>query len=152
MSSFTCVYVNYISGHELKVVAFEHIPMVLKKTSAFNEYAGVEVEIVKAISHVMNFTALYYQSHDTTDEKWGRKLLNGSYTGLLGEMVRRQADIAVADLHLNQYHLNLMDLSIPHSSECLTFLTPESTTDNSWKTFILPLRYVLISCKFDKFA
>ncbi|CAD7078939.1 unnamed protein product [Hermetia illucens] len=128
-----------LQGHELKVVAFEHIPMVLKKTSAFNEYAGVEVEIVKAISQVMNFTALYYQSHDTTDEKWGRKLLNGSYTGLLGEMVRRQADIAVADLHLNQYHLDLMDLSIPHSSECLTFLTPESTTDNSWKTFILPL-------------
>lgn len=31
-----------------------------------------------------------------------------------------------------------MDLSIPYTTECLTFLTPESLTDNSWKTLILP--------------
>lgn len=31
-----------------------------------------------------------------------------------------------------------MDLSIPYSSQCLTFLTPESLTDNSWQTLVLP--------------
>lgn len=31
-----------------------------------------------------------------------------------------------------------MELSIPHSVECLTFLTPESSADSSWQTFILP--------------
>ena len=31
-----------------------------------------------------------------------------------------------------------MDLSIPYSAECLTFLTPQAFTDNSWQTLILP--------------
>lgn len=31
-----------------------------------------------------------------------------------------------------------MDFSTPHSYECLTFLTPESSEDNSWETFIQP--------------
>lgn len=31
-----------------------------------------------------------------------------------------------------------VELSLQHSVECLTFLTPESSTDNSWQTFILP--------------
>lgn len=31
-----------------------------------------------------------------------------------------------------------MDLSIPYTSQCLTFLTPEALTDNSWQTLILP--------------
>lgn len=31
-----------------------------------------------------------------------------------------------------------MDLTIPYNSECLTFLTPEAVSDNSWKTLILP--------------
>jgi hypothetical protein len=48
------------------------------------------------------------------------------------------ADIALADLHYTLYHLEVMDLSIPYNTECLTFLTPESTSDNSWQTLILP--------------
>lgn len=31
-----------------------------------------------------------------------------------------------------------MDLTIPYNTECLTFLTPEAVSDNSWKTLILP--------------
>lgn len=31
-----------------------------------------------------------------------------------------------------------VELSVPHSVECLTFLTPESSADKSWQTFILP--------------
>lgn len=44
----------------------------------------------------------------------------------------------MADLHYTLYHLEIMDLSIPYNTECLTFLTPESTSDNSWQTLILP--------------
>lgn len=49
-----------------------------------------------------------------------------------------EADIALGDLSYTQYHLELMDLSVPYTSQCLTFLTPEALTDNSWKTLILP--------------
>ena len=35
----------------------------------------------------MNFTLEFYESLDTTAEKWGRVLENGSSTGLINEMV-----------------------------------------------------------------
>lgn len=85
--------------------------------------------------------------------------VNGSYTGVLGEMVIRidslrqsdanfsqnfqvngRADIALADLYYTSYNLEHMDLSVPYNVECLTFLTPEALTDNSWQTLILPFR------------
>lgn len=52
--------------------------------------------------------------------------------------VNGEADIALGDLSYTRYHLELMDLSVPYTSHCLTFLTPEALTDNSWKTLILP--------------
>lgn len=49
-----------------------------------------------------------------------------------------RARFAIGDLHLFQSYLPLVELSLPHSVECLTFLTPESSADSSWQTFILP--------------
>lgn len=66
--------------------------------------------------------------------------------------INRQADFGIADLHYTPHHLNIMDLSIPYTSQCLTFLTPESLTDNSWKTLILPFRYEKKKRKFNQFG
>lgn len=87
----------------------------------------------------MNFQTSLYEPENADSEKWGRKQ-DGKFSGLLGEMVRFQAEIALGDLHYTPYHLELMDLTIPYNTECLTFLTPESSTDNSWMTLILPFK------------
>ncbi|CAG2059414.1 unnamed protein product [Timema podura] len=73
-------------------------------------------------------------------ELWGSKQLNGTFSGLIGEVVSGSADVALGNLHYTQYHLDLMDLTKPYITECLTFLTPESLTDNSWMTLILPFK------------
>lgn len=48
------------------------------------------------------------------------------------------AIIAIGDLHVFNAFSAIIDFSNPHSYECLTFLTPESSQDNSWRTFIQP--------------
>lgn len=97
---------------------------------------------MKSLSTAMNFTFDIFESVDTEKEKWGRQQLNGSVSGLLGEMVAMHADYALGDLQYTPYHLDKMDLTIPYYSECLTFITPESLSDNSWKTLILPFKLV----------
>lgn len=52
------------------------------------------------------------------------------------------AQIALGDLYYIPYFLDVMDLSIPYTAQCLTFLTPEALTDNSWQTLVLPFRHV----------
>jgi hypothetical protein len=73
-------------------------------------------------------------------EQWGHKQLNGSYSGLLGEVTNGEADVALGNLYYIPYYSEIMDLTIPYTTECLTLLTPESLSDNSWMTFILPFR------------
>lgn len=94
----------------------------------------------------MNFRSEIYEPENAEIELWGQKTTGGKYTGIIGEMVQSVSDIALGDLYYTPYLLNVMDLSIPYNTECLTFLTAESLTDNSWKTLILPFRLVLFKC------
>lgn len=125
-------------------------------------------QILRGISQSMNFTPSFYELDDDT-EKWGRKIGNdsNSFTGIIGEIVsdytlsinhrhslfyilfhqvNGDADIALGDLSYTIYHLELMDLSVPYTSQCLTFLTPEALTDNSWKTLLLPFSGPMWGC------
>lgn len=88
----------------------------------------------------MNFKCEIYEPDNIDEELWGRKLVGGIYTGVIGEIVSTKADIALGDLYYMPYLLDLMDLTVPYNTECLTFITPEALTDNSWKTLILPFK------------
>nr|ALG36133.1 ionotropic receptor 3 [Sclerodermus sp. MQW-2015] len=95
---------------------------------------------MRIISKVKNFNPSYYSPTDIESERWGSRSDNRSYTGLLGEAVNKQAAFFLGDLHYTNHHLKFLDLSIPYNTECLTFLTPVSLTENSWKLLILPFR------------
>ncbi|XP_025271183.1 ionotropic receptor 40a isoform X2 [Camponotus floridanus] len=137
-----------LHGNSLRVAVFEHVPAVTeasrnhyqKKTSADSKALGIEFELIRIIAQAMNFKADYYIPFNIADDKWGKVGENDSYTGLLGEAVIGNADFFLGDLHYTIHNLNYFDLSTPYNTECLTFLTPESLTDNSWKLLILPFR------------
>ena len=87
----------------------------------------------------MKFKPLFYTPHNIKTERWGSVDENQT-TGLLGEAVAGNAAFYLGDLHYTPRHFKIMDLAWPYNFECLTFLTPESLTENSWKLLILPLK------------
>ncbi|XP_046803555.1 probable glutamate receptor [Lucilia cuprina] len=129
-----------LQGLHLPVAVFEHIPMITsnKYGSTDTKYKGVEIEIVTALGKAMKFKPAFYESPNSQQERWGRQLANGTYTGLIGQLSSNSAIIAIGDLHIFNAFSTIIDFSNPHSYECLTFLTPESSQDNSWRTFIQP--------------
>lgn len=139
-----------LRNQTLKIAAFAHIPGTAKDAvipsesvrAIIGNFSGAEVEILQTISKAMNFICDIYEPKNISTELWGKKQATGKYTGLIGEMVSAEADIALGDLYYTPYVLDLMDLSVPYNTECLTFLTPEALTDNSWKTLILPFKYL----------
>ncbi|XP_050079121.1 uncharacterized protein LOC126565964 [Anopheles maculipalpis] len=128
---------NDLRHQKLHVVVLEHTPAVFIVQSK-TVYYGLEVELLKAISKALRFDVIFYETSDAAVEQWGTLKNNETLTGLLREMHEGKADFALADLHHTEYNLGFMDLSIPYNTECLTFLTPEALSDNSWKTLILP--------------
>lgn len=73
------------------VCVFKHTPGVFSDFVNQNEtaYSGLEVEIIRGISQSLNFTVEFYETEDAAIEQWGTKTENGTYTGLLGEMVSK---------------------------------------------------------------
>lgn len=95
---------------------------------------------MQIISKAMNFKPKYYMPDNITLEKWGINEDNQTHVGLVGEAIQGKAAFYLGDLHYTLHHLNYFDLTIPYNTECLTFLTPESLTKNSWKLLILPFK------------
>ncbi|KAH8363940.1 hypothetical protein KR084_000637 [Drosophila pseudotakahashii] len=139
-----------LNGVSMPVALAEHVPMVLW-TNTTNSFQGVEVEIMNALGKSLNFRPVYYRPNQSETVDW--ELENGYGNGnpdgngqneshidslLIEEVAAHSARFAIGDLHLFLVYLQLVELSLPHNFECLTFLTPESSTDNSWQTFILP--------------
>lgn len=141
-----------IRNQTLKVVVFSQIPAVAKvpvnqsKTvrtllgSGPLKFSGLEIELLEIVSKAMNFAYDVYETDTEIFELWGTKEQDGGYSGLFGEMVDNNADVALGNLYYSQDVLSIMDLTIPYHTECITFLTPESLTDNSWKTLVLPFK------------
>lgn len=90
----------------------------------------------------MNFNPIFYRPRNVDIVKWGSADENGTYDGLLGEAIDGNAAFLLGDFHYTLRHHKLLDLSFPYNTECLTFLTPESLTQNYWKFLIIPFTYV----------
>ncbi len=79
-----------LNGEKLRVVVLKHNPAVFveinEKTGEKN-YIGLEIELIQALAHRNNFLPDFFETDGSEVEKWGIRLENGSYTGLLGEMV-----------------------------------------------------------------
>ncbi|XP_015174946.1 PREDICTED: uncharacterized protein LOC107065607 [Polistes dominula] len=149
--------ISDLKGKTLRVSVFEHIPAVTKESQNFyrggpsysTKGLGIEFELIRVIAQFMNFKAQYYMPYNIAVERWGTLEKNGTYTGLIGEAIARKATFYIGDLHYTSYLLKFFELSIPYNTECLTFLTPESLTDNSWKLLILPFKlYTWIAVLF----
>ncbi|KAM8709320.1 hypothetical protein ACLKA7_016171 [Drosophila subpalustris] len=129
-----------LNGAPLTVAIAEHVPMVHLNRST-NTFEGVEVMIVDALAKSLHFQPLYYIHNESDALVWDQLLEDNETrleTGLIGEVAHHNARFGIGDLHLFQSYLPHVELSLQHSVECLTFLTPESSSDNSWQTFILP--------------
>ncbi|XP_034658940.1 uncharacterized protein LOC117895415 [Drosophila subobscura] len=132
-----------LKGASLPVAVVEHVPMV-QWSNTTNSYQGVEVDIMNALGQALNFQPNYYEPNESEDTDWEQNdaedVQNKTHidSKLIAEVAMHGARFAIGDLHLFQVYLRLVELSLPHNFECLTFLTPESSTNNSWQTFILP--------------
>ncbi|CAH0722042.1 unnamed protein product, partial [Brenthis ino] len=74
-------------GEILNVVYYDHLPSVVIMKSNNTKVGGVEIEILNTLAQKMKFEPKLYQSPNPDLHKWGGKLSNGSFSGLLGEMV-----------------------------------------------------------------
>ena len=85
---------------------------------------GLLLDILLELANKLNFTTIMTTPKDG---QWGYKTDNGEYTGLIGELVRRETDIAPSGLYLVKWREEAVDFTLPVLEDLQTFIAKESS-------------------------
>ena len=80
---------------------------------------GIDFKLISTLSQYFNFT----WSSIYANNMWGNKLPNGTWTGMIGDVIYGRADIALGDLSLTDERLTVVDFTTPYLYSPATFLT-----------------------------
>ncbi|XP_068210624.1 glutamate receptor ionotropic, delta-2-like [Palaemon carinicauda] len=81
---------------------------------------GFEGSVIKAMSKALNFT---YSMMTPADGQWGGPLPNGSVTGLIGDVYRREAHFAMTSITITQTRERIIDFTYPYHTDSLTLVS-----------------------------
>ncbi|KAK4297655.1 hypothetical protein Pmani_029943 [Petrolisthes manimaculis] len=130
-----------LQGATLNVVTFEYRPSTIYYRTANNSVAfhyGRDVEMVKAVAPVLNFTANFIEPPN--GEKWGTLRDDGTWSGVVGSLARGEADLAIANLFVSS--MLGRDLyqgySTLYDSEEVKFLIRTEPPLPRWQSLWLP--------------
>ncbi|XP_064122845.1 glutamate receptor ionotropic, delta-2-like isoform X2 [Macrobrachium nipponense] len=110
---------------------------------------GFEGSVIKALSKTLNFT---YRMMTPADGQWGGPLPNGSVTGLIGDVYRRQAHFAMTSITITQARERIIDFTYPYHTDSLTLVsrTPKREISASavFSPFSAEVWYLIASTPF----
>ena len=102
----------------VKVSAFLHPPT----TSACESGEGLcgrDINMIKLIGQLLHFRPEFVNPPNNT--KWG-SFVNGSWTGLVGEVQKGSTEMGVANLYLAGPYLLHIEFSYPYGLSCSSFM------------------------------
>lgn len=105
------------------------------------------LQVVRSLSSALNFTVSFTRPSD--GEMWGWEQGNGTWTGLMGDLQHRRADIGVADLYIMEPYFAIIDMSVEYDIEYLCFVNPVAGPLPQWMALGLPFlveTWVAIFC------
>ncbi|XP_055956921.1 glutamate receptor ionotropic, kainate glr-3-like, partial [Patella vulgata] len=88
---------------------------------------------------------------EPTDGQWG-VVANGSWTGLVGQVLRREVDLVVAPLVITSERLKVMDFSFPffHDYSAVLFKMPDPNR-SKWRKLAEPFKWQVFVCIIASF-
>lgn len=96
---------------------------------------GLEEEYLKVLSKSLNFKMKILAP---ADGEWGRETENGSWTGLVGMVLRNESDIGIGGLAVTEKRHKVIDYSAPYRYTYLTFATNLSPKLPKFTAFLYP--------------
>ncbi|GFN79380.1 glutamate receptor [Plakobranchus ocellatus] len=75
-----------------------------------DRFEGYCIDLLKKVAEIVNFD---YEIHLVNDGKYGSKLPDGSWNGMIGELLTKKADLAIASLTITEGRERFVDFSKP---------------------------------------
>jgi ionotropic glutamate receptor len=114
--------VEKLANKTLRVVTATNDPFVMKRELSDEQkelkeipfevkYRGYVIDLVAMLGEELGFK---YQFNLVKDGKYGSHLPNGEWNGLIGELLRQEADLAVIDLSVTKSRQMAVDFTMPY--------------------------------------
>jgi len=120
----TTVCGDNLRGKHLTISTVVHTPYFIVKDNngsltGNDRYEGILVDLLRYISRELGFTYTFKLS---SDGKYGTLTNTGEWTGMIGEVVRGEADMAVADMTVTSVREMAIDFTHPYMYSGLSVL------------------------------
>ncbi|XP_054154145.1 glutamate receptor ionotropic, kainate 2-like [Oppia nitens] len=114
----------------LRVTTIISEPYTMWKESAISregnqQYEGFAVDLIEELSKIMGFS---YRFQLVKDNAYGIKDENGNWNGMIGELIRNEADIAIVDLTISSKREEAVDFTQPFMNTGISILFKKPTT------------------------
>lgn len=114
---------NY-GDKDLKVTTFLSPPTTIEcKYDDQNQLCGRDPNLIRAIGEILHFRPIFLPPK-LKGSKWGDRLNNGTWTGLIGDVSSGTTTLGVANVFTTQHYTEQVEMSYPYDISCSTFLTP----------------------------
>ncbi|TRY75098.1 hypothetical protein TCAL_00607 [Tigriopus californicus] len=127
-------------GVSIKSVAF-HNPPFSRLNFKTGEHGGYEYRIAKGLVDAIGLKLTIFTPTD--GERWGFEVppKSGNFSGLLGEIMGGNADMAWANLFTEVYRMSFMDFTDWYNMDEVCFLVPRSRSYSKIFALIMPMDY-----------
>uniref|UniRef100_A0A3B4AU80 Glutamate receptor n=1 Tax=Periophthalmus magnuspinnatus TaxID=409849 RepID=A0A3B4AU80_9GOBI len=102
---------NGMQGVTVKVVTLLEDPFVMVAENILGQpkrYKGFSIDVLDALAKSLGFK---YDIYQVSDSKYGSQLPNGSWNGMIGDLINKKADIAVSALTITPERESVVDFS-----------------------------------------
>lgn len=111
-------------GRELKITSILKPPFLMEVSGSPGKYEGYMIDVLNALSKSANFT---YTIQPEPEGVYGMKDAKGDWSGMMGLLVTKKADLAAADLTVTDKRREDVAFTSPifHSSHRILVWKPE---------------------------
>lgn len=135
----------------IKVTTLLNDPFVMnakssKKLEGNDRYEGFVVDMMMEISKILN---IGFEINLVKDGAYGAmfNVSSNEWSGMIGEVLRGEADIAVADLTINSYREQAVDFTYPFMSTGISIIYKKPITkETSLWSFLSPFSTIVWIC------
>ncbi|XP_061083985.1 glutamate receptor ionotropic, delta-1 isoform X1 [Conger conger] len=102
---------NGMQGVTIRVVTLLEEPFVMVAENILGQpkrYKGFSIDVLDALAKVLGFK---YEIYQVPDNKYGTQLPNGSWNGMIGELINKRADLAVSAITITPERESVVDFS-----------------------------------------
>ncbi|XP_041350952.1 glutamate receptor ionotropic, kainate 1-like [Gigantopelta aegis] len=107
-------------------------------------YSGLCISILDIIAQSLNFS---YIIGEPKDGSWGKELKNGTYTGMVAEILKEEIDLIAAPIIPQVERIHKMDFTIPYSWDRIVVMFKKPPlTSTKWLTLVNPFQLEVYLC------